>query len=165
MLSVVPRPVVVRAPSKVNLHLAVGDLRDDGYHELTTVFQALSLADTLTVAPADTLTVRVIGDDAAAVPTDRTNLVWRAAEMLAVEGGVAPNVEIVIEKGIPVAGGMAGRVPTQPPLWLRSTLCGSSTSRGLISTLLRHASGVTFRSRCTVALPSEPAAANNLSPC
>ena len=99
MLSVVPRPVVVRAPSKVNLHLAVGDLRDDGYHELTTVFQALSLADTLTVAPADTLTVRVIGDDAAAVPTDRTNLVWRAAEMLAVEGGVAPNVEIVIEIG------------------------------------------------------------------
>ena len=42
------------------------------------------------------------------MPTDRTNLVWRAAEMLAVEGGVAPNVEIVIEKGIPVAGGMAG---------------------------------------------------------
>lgn len=108
MLSVVPRSVVVRAPSKVNLHLGVGDLRTDGYHELTTVFQALSLADAVTLTPADALTVRVIGDDAAAVPTDRTNLVWRAAELLALEGAVDPNVEIVIDKGIPVAGGMAG---------------------------------------------------------
>ncbi|MDX5313016.1 MAG: 4-(cytidine 5'-diphospho)-2-C-methyl-D-erythritol kinase, partial [Rhodococcus sp. (in: high G+C Gram-positive bacteria)] len=45
MLSVVPSPVTVRAPSKVNLHLAVGDLREDGYHELRTVFHALSLSD------------------------------------------------------------------------------------------------------------------------
>ncbi len=165
MLSVVPRPVVVRAPSKVNLHLAVGDLRDDGYHELTTVFQALSLADTLTVTPADTLTVRVIGDDAAAVPTDRTNLVWRAAEMLAVEGGVAPNVEIVIEKGIPVAGGMAGgSADAAAALVALNALWKLDFSRPDLDAFAAR-SGVTFRSRCTVALPSEPAAANNLSPC
>ncbi|PBC37825.1 4-(cytidine 5'-diphospho)-2-C-methyl-D-erythritol kinase [Rhodococcus sp. ACPA4] len=108
MLSVVPRPVVVRAPSKVNLHLAVGDLRDDGYHDLTTVFQALSLADTVTVSAADGLSVSVVGDDAAAVPTDRTNLVWKAAELLSAEAGVETDVEILIDKGIPVAGGMAG---------------------------------------------------------
>ncbi|MFF0816021.1 4-(cytidine 5'-diphospho)-2-C-methyl-D-erythritol kinase [Rhodococcus sp. NPDC003318] len=108
MLSVVPRPVTVRAPSKVNLHLGVGDLREDGYHELTSVFQALSLSDDVTIAGADELTVRVRGTDAAAVPTDRNNLVWRAAELLARRAGRAPNVAITIDKGIPVAGGMAG---------------------------------------------------------
>ncbi|MBC2642939.1 MULTISPECIES: 4-(cytidine 5'-diphospho)-2-C-methyl-D-erythritol kinase [unclassified Rhodococcus (in: high G+C Gram-positive bacteria)] len=108
MLSVVPRPVVVRAPSKVNLHLAVGDLRGDGYHELNTVFQALSLSDTVSVVPAETLSVTVRGEDARVVPTDSGNLVWKAAEMLAAESGRRPDVEIAIEKGIPVAGGMAG---------------------------------------------------------
>lgn len=108
MLSVVPAPVTVRAPSKVNLHLAVGDLRPDGYHDLHTVFQALSLHDEVSVVPADTLTVRVSGADAAAVPTDSTNLAWRAAELLAERAGRAPDVAITITKGIPVAGGMAG---------------------------------------------------------
>ena len=108
MLSVVHRPVVVRAPSKVNLHLSVGDLRDDGYHELTTVFQALSLADTVAVVPAAELRVEVRGEDAAQVPSDHTNLVWQAAEMLAEASGRPPHVAITIDKGIPVAGGMAG---------------------------------------------------------
>ncbi|WP_189025991.1 4-(cytidine 5'-diphospho)-2-C-methyl-D-erythritol kinase [Nocardia rhizosphaerihabitans] len=108
MLSVVPSPVVVRAPSKVNLHLGVGDLRPDGYHDLTTVFQALSLSDELELAPSASLTVRVSGESAAEVPTDRTNLVWKAAVRLAHLAGRAPLVEIAIAKGIPVAGGMAG---------------------------------------------------------
>ncbi|GEM32118.1 4-diphosphocytidyl-2-C-methyl-D-erythritol kinase [Nocardia neocaledoniensis NBRC 108232] len=108
VLSVVPSPVVVRAPSKVNLHLGVGDLRPDGYHDLTTVFQALSLGDELELAPSASLTVRVSGEGAAEVPTDRTNLVWKAAVRLAHLAGRAPLVEIAIAKGIPVAGGMAG---------------------------------------------------------
>ncbi|NKY34385.1 4-(cytidine 5'-diphospho)-2-C-methyl-D-erythritol kinase [Nocardia speluncae] len=108
VLSVVPSPVTVRAPSKVNLHLGVGDLRADGYHELTTVFQALSLADDLEIAPANSLTLRVTGEGAAEVPTDRTNLVWKAAVRLAQLAGRPPLVEITIDKGIPVAGGMAG---------------------------------------------------------
>lgn len=108
VLSVVPSPVTVRAPSKVNLHLGVGDLRADGYHELTTVFQALSLADDLEITPATSLTLRVTGEGAAEVPTDRTNLVWKAAVRLAQLAGRAPLVEITIDKGIPVAGGMAG---------------------------------------------------------
>lgn len=108
VLSVVPSPVVVRAPSKVNLHLGVGDLRPDGYHDLTTVFQALSLSDDVELAPSASLTVRVSGEGAAEVPTDRTNLVWKAAVRLAHLAGRAPLVEIAIAKGIPVAGGMAG---------------------------------------------------------
>lgn len=108
VLSVVPRPVIVRAPSKVNLHLGVGDLRADGYHELTTVFQALSLSDDVEIAPAASLSVRVVGVGADEVPTDRRNLVWQAAVRLAHLAGRAPLVEIAIRKGIPVAGGMAG---------------------------------------------------------
>jgi 4-diphosphocytidyl-2-C-methyl-D-erythritol kinase len=100
--------VVVRAPSKVNLHLGVGDLRPDGYHELTTVFQALSLSDDIELTPAASLSVRVSGEGAAEVPTDRTNLVAQAAVRLAHRAGRAPLVEIAIRKGIPVAGGMAG---------------------------------------------------------
>ncbi|MEU8896368.1 4-(cytidine 5'-diphospho)-2-C-methyl-D-erythritol kinase [Nocardia sp. NPDC048505] len=108
MLSVVPSPVTVRAPSKVNLHLGVGDLRADGYHDLTTVFQALSLSDDVHLAPAAALAVKVSGEGAAEVPTDRTNLVWQAAVRLAHVAGRNPLVEIAIAKGIPVAGGMAG---------------------------------------------------------
>jgi 4-diphosphocytidyl-2-C-methyl-D-erythritol kinase len=108
VLSVVPSPVIVRAPSKVNLHLGVGDLRADGYHELTTVFQALSLSDDIELTPASSLSVQVSGEGAGEVPTDRTNLVWQAAVRLAHVAGRAPLVEIAIRKGIPVAGGMAG---------------------------------------------------------
>ncbi|TSD99746.1 4-(cytidine 5'-diphospho)-2-C-methyl-D-erythritol kinase [Skermania sp. ID1734] len=108
MLSVVPRPVTVRAPAKVNLHLAVGDLRTDGYHELTTVFQALSLYDEVELAPSNALRVRVRGEGSRDVPTDRRNLVWKAATRLAHKVGREPLVDISIVKGIPVAGGMAG---------------------------------------------------------
>ena len=45
MLSAVPQPVTVRVPAKINLHLAVGPLRSDGFHDLSTVFHAVSLFD------------------------------------------------------------------------------------------------------------------------
>lgn len=108
MLAAVPPPVTVRAPAKVNLHLAVGDVRPDGFHELVTVFQALSLTDDVVVAPAHGLKVTVRGEGAANVPLDHRNLVWRAAELLAAEAGREANVSISLVKGIPVAGGMAG---------------------------------------------------------
>lgn len=109
MLAVVPRPVTVRVPSKVNLHLAVGDVRRDGFHELTTVFQSLSLTDEVTVAVADEPGVEVEGEGASAVPTGAANLAWRAVEELARHvGREEPKVRIMIRKGIPVSGGMAG---------------------------------------------------------
>jgi 4-diphosphocytidyl-2-C-methyl-D-erythritol kinase len=100
--------VTVRVPGKVNLHLGVGDLRDDGYHELTTVFHAVSLFDEITVRNADALSVETSGEGAADLPTDHTNLAWRAAELMAEHVGRAPDVSILVEKSIPVAGGMAG---------------------------------------------------------
>jgi 4-diphosphocytidyl-2-C-methyl-D-erythritol kinase len=98
----------VRVPGKVNLYLAVGDRREDGYHELTTVFQAVSLLDEVTVRNADVLSLELVGEGADTLPTDERNLAWQAAELMADHVGRAPDVSIMIDKSIPVAGGMAG---------------------------------------------------------
>lgn len=104
----VPTPLTVRAPAKVNLHLGVGDVRPDGFHELVTVFQALSLHDDVTLTPSDALSLHVTGEGVRDVPTDPTNLAARAVVALAERYGRDPNMRIDIVKGIPVAGGMAG---------------------------------------------------------
>ncbi len=98
----------MRAPAKVNLHLSVGRRRPDGYHDLTTVFQAVGLYDDVVLERADALTVEVTGDDADRVPADQTNLAARAVLLLAARTGESPDVAISIRKGIPVAGGCAG---------------------------------------------------------
>ncbi|ATO69666.3 MULTISPECIES: 4-(cytidine 5'-diphospho)-2-C-methyl-D-erythritol kinase [Mycobacterium avium complex (MAC)] len=100
--------VTVRVPGKVNLYLAVGDRREDGYHELTTIFQAVSLLDEVTVRNADVLSLDIVGEGADKLPTDERNLAWQAAELMAEHVGRAPDVSIMIDKSIPVAGGMAG---------------------------------------------------------
>ena len=100
--------VTVRVPGKVNLYLEVGDRRRDGYHELTTVFHAVSLADEVTVRDADVLSLRLVGEGADELPADARNLAWQAAELMAGHVGRAPDVDITINKAIPVAGGMAG---------------------------------------------------------
>lgn len=101
-------PVTVRVPAKVNLHLAVGPRRTDGFHELTTVFQAVSLYDDVTAAPGPGVTVEVTGEGADAVPTDSSNLAARAAVLLAERTGADAAVHLTLRKGIPLAGGMAG---------------------------------------------------------
>ncbi|WP_330296768.1 4-(cytidine 5'-diphospho)-2-C-methyl-D-erythritol kinase [Streptomyces sp. NBC_00503] len=100
--------VTVRVPAKVNVQLAVGAARADGFHDLANVFLAVSLYDEVTAAPAAELTVSCAGPDADQVPLDRTNLAARAAEILAARNGLAPDVHLHIDKRIPVAGGMAG---------------------------------------------------------
>jgi 4-diphosphocytidyl-2-C-methyl-D-erythritol kinase len=107
--------VAAQAPAKVNVHLGVGPLRPDGFHELRTVYLAVSLLDTVTARPGTGLALTVTGEgaDGAArgadrVPTDRRNLVWRAAELLATSAGVAADATIEIAKSIPTAAGLAG---------------------------------------------------------
>ena len=100
--------VTVRAPAKVNLHLSVGPRRDDGYHDLTTVYHAVGLWDELTATAADGLSVVVEGEGADVVPADHTNLAARAALALAERHGRRTDVALRIKKGIPVAGGCAG---------------------------------------------------------
>jgi len=109
VLAVVPPPVTVRVPAKINLHLAVGDLRPDGYHELVSVFHAVSLFDEVTVAATDAPGVEVHGEGAdGAVPADERNLAWRAVLAVAGLAEREPEVRVVLRKGIPAAGGMAG---------------------------------------------------------
>jgi 4-diphosphocytidyl-2-C-methyl-D-erythritol kinase len=106
--------VVARAPAKINVHLGVGPLRPDGFHELSTVFLAVSLFDTVTARPGEGLSLTVSGEGAGAatgaarVPVDATNLVWRAAELLAAHAGVAADATLDIAKNIPAAAGLAG---------------------------------------------------------
>lgn len=100
----------VRAAAKINLHLGVGRVRDDGFHPLDTVYQAISLHDdlTLTEAPgaaADSLSV--VGSpyvDLAGVPTDASNIALRALA----EVSCGTGHHVAISKQVPVAGGMAG---------------------------------------------------------
>ena len=108
MLAAVPPPVTVRVPAKINLHLAVGPLRDDGYHDLVTVFHAVSLFDEVTVVASEAPGIEVHGEGVSEVPADETNLAWRAVQVLAEKADREPDVRLVLRKGIPVSGGMAG---------------------------------------------------------
>jgi 4-diphosphocytidyl-2-C-methyl-D-erythritol kinase len=100
--------VTVRVPGKVNLHLGVGPRRPDGYHELATVFHAVSVYDEVTLSPARHLRVEVAGEGADAVPAGEDNLAARAICAVAERVGRAPRLRVDIHKTLPVAGGMAG---------------------------------------------------------
>ncbi|HEX6935347.1 MAG TPA: 4-(cytidine 5'-diphospho)-2-C-methyl-D-erythritol kinase [Actinomycetes bacterium] len=103
--------VTARAPAKINLELAVGGARRDGFHDVATAYHAISLYDEVTATPADRLAVTVDGATGVPVgdvPLDSTNLAAAAAIALARHVGLDPDVQLHIAKGIPVAGGMAG---------------------------------------------------------
>ena len=112
--------VTVRVPAKLNLQLAVGPRRADGYHDLVTVFHAISLADDVTIEPAADDAVTVTGEGAEQVPAGRDNLALRAVAALravmALHGEAGPRVtrepadgvHVTIRKRIPVAAGLAG---------------------------------------------------------
>lgn len=104
-----------RVPAKINLCLGVGPVRDDGFHPLATVYQAVDLHDEvratarddeqITVAVHSELDVRA---ESALVPEDDDNLAVRAARLLREVTGTTAGVDLAIRKVIPVAGGMAG---------------------------------------------------------
>jgi 4-diphosphocytidyl-2-C-methyl-D-erythritol kinase len=117
--------VTVRVPAKINLQLAVGPLRPDGYHDLVTVFHAISLFDEVSVAPAAADEVTVSGEGAGKVPSGSDNLALKA--VAAIRAAIArrgdgtrgragrgakpddyPGVAVTISKRIPVAAGLAG---------------------------------------------------------
>jgi len=104
--------VTVRVPAKVNLQLAVGPVRADGYHDVATVYHAVSLFDEVTVALAERDSVAITGEGADSLPTDSGNLAAQAAGVLARAVGPgsrdAPGLAIQITKQIPVAAGLAG---------------------------------------------------------
>lgn len=105
------RSYTLTAPAKINLYLEILGDRSDGYHELVMILQSIDLSDQIHLQAISTDTIRVRCDHPQ-VPTDKTNLAYRAAALMAQQ---FPNafaqyggVEITINKHIPVAAGLAG---------------------------------------------------------
>jgi 4-diphosphocytidyl-2-C-methyl-D-erythritol kinase len=96
---------VVRAPAKVNLYLAVGARRADGYHDVETVLQAVSLCDDVVLERACALSVTT--EPGLGLPQEQ-NLAYRAAEALGEAIGRDPAVAIHIVKRIPAQAGLGG---------------------------------------------------------
>src|SRR6185436_15093706 len=101
-------PVKVRVPAKINLHLGVGGLRVDGFHELITVYKPIGLFDEVTARPADTLALTMDGEGAGELALDGSNLVIKAVMALAGATGRDPHARLHLRKHIPVAAGLAG---------------------------------------------------------
>ncbi len=103
--------MTARVPAKVNLQLSVGPRRPDGYHELVTVFHALSLFDEVTASdgtPCAGITLSVDPATHSGPPLDESNLAWQAAAALAQYADVTADVHLRLRKSIPMSGGMAG---------------------------------------------------------
>ena len=96
--------IATPAYAKINLSLEVIRRRDDGYHEIATILQTVSLADAVTIAPSDSLAVEC---DAPGLAGEN-NLAWQAATALAEYAGVPPRARISIVKRIPIAAGLGG---------------------------------------------------------
>lgn len=105
------KSVTVRVPAKVNLQLSVGPRESDGFHNLVTVFQAISIYDDITVtfAPVKSgVSISISGDQRHGVPADESNLAMKAIALMAKEYDLEIDAHLEIKKSIPVAGGMAG---------------------------------------------------------
>lgn len=101
------RKIEINANAKINLFLEVGLRRADGYHDIESVMQAVTLSDKVTVEAGDGVG-RGIALECDGLPTDRGNIAYRAAELFCRAAGIEPHVKIHIEKRIPVAAGLAG---------------------------------------------------------
>ncbi len=123
----VTRQLTLRAYAKVNLFLDVRDKRPDGYHTIRTIFNRVNLYDTVTLTPADELSV-------VTEPTldcsPRENLAWRAAEAFMRHSGFTQPAAIHIRKEIPAAAGLAGGSSNAAAvLWGLNRLHGAPLSR------------------------------------
>jgi len=105
------KSVTVRVPAKVNLQLSVGPRESDDFHNLVSVFQAISIFDEITLTltpPGSGLVISIIGDHTHGVPVDASNLAAQAAILMGKEFDLDVDAKLEIKKSIPVAGGMAG---------------------------------------------------------
>ena len=100
--------VSVRVPGKINLQLSVGPLQRDGYHEVATVFQSVSLFDELTISENDGDGIEIAAEGKSAIPLGKENLAYKAADLMRKKFDISTGLLIKIKKEIPIAGGMAG---------------------------------------------------------
>lgn len=96
----------ILAPAKVNLILEVLGKREDGYHEVRTLMQQVSLFDEIIVSPGGKGIH--IDCDSVGIPVDERNIVWRAADLFLERSGESKGLRISIRKRIPVAAGLGG---------------------------------------------------------
>jgi 4-diphosphocytidyl-2-C-methyl-D-erythritol kinase len=100
-------PTRVRSHTKINLGLAIGPLRPDGFHQLTTVYQTLSLHEWVTVEAHPAAATRItLSSTHPRVPTDATNTAWRMLERCLERLGLSAQVHIHIDKQLPLQGGL-----------------------------------------------------------
>jgi len=100
-------PTRVRSYSKINLGLAIGPPRPDGFHSLATLYQTLALHDLITVsACASQQTVITLISNDLRVPTDSRNTAWKMVEITLERLGITASVDIFIRKNLPIQGGM-----------------------------------------------------------
>jgi len=103
------KTVHVRAPGKINVFLKVGAVMDDGYHDVATAYQAVSLYEDVFASPASDFSVEFGGHiDTSGLETDGSNLAIRAARLLARKTDYRGGAHLRIEKNVPIAGGMGG---------------------------------------------------------
>ncbi len=98
---------ILDAPAKLNLHLSIVGRRSDGYHLLETVMVKLDLADRVSLVRREDRGIKLTVQGAD-LPTDRNNLIVRAAEEFYTAAGIEQGVEISLDKRIPVAAGLGG---------------------------------------------------------
>ena len=153
--------VRVEAPGKVNLFLSCGAPGADGYHPLTTVFQAVRLIETVTArrqaADARGAVTLTLAEPDDAVPTDERNLAVRAARLLARETGVEEGVDLLVRKRVPVAGWRVVRPTPRPRFW-PATSCGAPASLWVSSWSSPPSSVRTAPSPSSARPPSDTAA-------
>src|ERR1700733_12966674 len=132
-------PTTVRSHAKINLGLGIGAPRADGYHALVTVYQTLELHDLVTVSarPAATTSIRLTSNDHR-VPTDSRNTAWKMVTLAlkAAQLHFAAEVEIHIEKRLPVQGGLGAGSANAI-----AALVGLETELGIVRDLRRRPPG------------------------
>ncbi len=99
--------ITLKAYGKINLALFVGKKRDDGYHDLSSVMQSVNLYDLVTLKKRTDGQI-TLSTNSEEIPSDRTNIAYKAAELMMKKFGILTGFDIFIDKKIPVGGGMAG---------------------------------------------------------
>ncbi len=118
--------ITLRSPAKLNLFLRILSKRADGYHELASLFQAITLFDTLAFSKADQ---DALTSEGIPVPLNRSNLIWKAVDLFRKKTGRIFALQVHVEKRIPLEAGLGGGSSNAATtLWGLNNLAGSPAS-------------------------------------
>lgn len=117
-----PDTLVIGAPAKINLFLQVLRRRSDGYHDINSVFQAVSLFDRLRLSRIPEPEIRLTVRNQPHLPANRSNLVWKAWELVRANYPQVGGISVELEKNIPIAAGMGGGSSDAAALLLGTSL-------------------------------------------